>query len=165
MIQIGYSDVGTIDVKSNSSVLQVSKGGLLIFNGKTHIGAGSSLSVGQNGILSYGDNVCCSGKSQFIAHDRIEIKDNCLISWNCIFMDTDFHKIIKEGVIINNPSKIQIEKNCWIGCNCTVLKGGSLPKNSILGAGSLLNKSFEESSCIYAGNPAKLCSKNISWER
>ena len=164
MIQIGYSDVGTIDARANCSVLQISKGGRLLFNGRTHIGAGCNISVGSEGYLSFGKNMRCTGNTSFISHAKISFEDDCLVSWNCTFMDTDFHRIIKNGMVINMPSEIVIHHNSWIGCNCIVLKGAELPSDSVLGAGSLLNKHFSEENCIYAGSPAKPIVRNIEWK-
>lgn len=63
---------------------------------------------------------------------------------------------------INNLSKhtkgkdIKIGKNCWIGMNSVILPGVEIGDNTIIGAGSVVTKSFVEGNCIVAGNPAKL---------
>lgn len=44
---------------------------------------------------------------------------------------------------------------CFVGTNVVVLGGASLPDCSVLGAKSLLNKSYSHSHTLYAGNPAK----------
>ncbi|MGD0296269.1 MAG: acyltransferase [Bryobacteraceae bacterium] len=49
---------------------------------------------------------------------------------------------------------ITIGDYCFIGTDCTVLKGASLPSYSVLGAKSLLNKSYAESG-LYGGVPAR----------
>jgi acetyltransferase-like isoleucine patch superfamily enzyme len=49
---------------------------------------------------------------------------------------------------------ITIGDYCFIGTDCTVLKGAGLPSYSILGAKSLLNKAFAQSG-LYGGVPAK----------
>lgn len=60
-----------------------------------------------------------------------------------------------------NPSKHQkgetviIEDNCWIGMNSIILPGVKLGKNTVVGAGSVVTKSFPEGFCVIAGNPAK----------
>lgn len=165
MIQLGYSDVGTINIQQSPSVLQILKGGKIIFNGKCHIGAGCNISVGTNGVLEFDNGFNCSGRTAFIAHKSIVFKEQCLVSWGCTFIDTDFHLIKENGDIINEPSEILINNNVWIGCNCNILKGSMLPSNSVLGAGSLLNKKYSDENCIYAGNPAKLVKTNITWEK
>ena len=80
-------------------------------------------------------------------------------------MDSDFHKIKKDGYVLNETADIKINKNSWIGCNCNILKGSELPANSVLGAGSLLNKKYSEEKCIYAGVPAKQLVQGIEWEK
>lgn len=51
-----------------------------------------------------------------------------------------------------------IEDDCWIGANVIMTPGRRIRKGSIVGAGSVLTKDFEEYS-IVAGNPAKLIRK------
>jgi len=50
---------------------------------------------------------------------------------------------------------IVIGKNCWIGMNSVILPGVSIANNTIIGAGSVVTKSFFEEKIIIAGNPAK----------
>ena len=51
---------------------------------------------------------------------------------------------------------ITIGDNCWIGMNTVVLPGVILGNHTIVGAGSIVTKSFSEGNCIIAGNPAKI---------
>ncbi|AHM57287.1 hypothetical protein EAL2_c20060 [Peptoclostridium acidaminophilum DSM 3953] len=51
---------------------------------------------------------------------------------------------------------INIGKNNWIGMNSIILPGVTLGDNTIVGAGSVVTKSFPEGYCIIAGNPAKV---------
>jgi acetyltransferase-like isoleucine patch superfamily enzyme len=50
---------------------------------------------------------------------------------------------------------IDIGEYCFVGTNCVVLGGSSLPHHSILGAQSLLNKQWNEPYRLYGGVPAK----------
>jgi len=52
-------------------------------------------------------------------------------------------------------SPIIIGKNCWIGANAVVLPEVQLGDNVIVGAGSVVTKSFE-GNVVIAGNPAKI---------
>lgn len=47
-------------------------------------------------------------------------------------------------------------KECWIGFNSVILPGVVLGDRTIVGAGSIVTKSFPEGHCIIAGNPAKV---------
>jgi serine acetyltransferase len=50
---------------------------------------------------------------------------------------------------------IRIGDYCFVGTDCTVLGGASLPDRSVLGAKSLLNHACEVPGQLYAGVPAK----------
>jgi len=52
-----------------------------------------------------------------------------------------------------------IGKKCWIGMNSVILPGVILGDNTIVGAGSVVTKSFLEGKVIIAGNPAKIIKK------
>jgi len=47
----------------------------------------------------------------------------------------------------------------FLGSACIIAPSIKLPNNSILGAGAMLNKSFEEPFCTFAGIPAKIIKK------
>lgn len=50
---------------------------------------------------------------------------------------------------------IRIGKHCWIGMGVVVLPEVELGDFTIVGAGSIVTKSFPEGRCVIAGNPAK----------
>lgn len=47
-----------------------------------------------------------------------------------------------------------IGEKCWIGINSTILPGVELGNHTIVGAGSVVTKSFVNGNCIIAGVPA-----------
>ena len=51
---------------------------------------------------------------------------------------------------------IRIGEKCWLGMNSVILPGVTLGNNTIVGAGAVVTKSFENGNCIVAGNPAKV---------
>jgi len=59
--------------------------------------------------------------------------------------------------IFNNMNEVTgsviINDNVWVGANVVLLQNISLGPNLIVGAGSVVTKSFDN--CIIAGNPAK----------
>lgn len=62
----------------------------------------------------------------------------------------------------DEPKPVTLGEKCWIGMNSMILPGVTLGPHTVVGAGSIVTKSFPEGYCIIAGNPAKLI-KNIEF--
>lgn len=54
------------------------------------------------------------------------------------------------------PKPVIIGEKCWIGMNSVILPGVTLGPNTVVGAGSVVTKSFPEGNCVIAGSPAKV---------
>lgn len=163
MIQIGFGDVGLFDNKKSRSIWDVS--GNIIFRGNCQIGHGSKISVGEKGNLVIGKDFLVTAESTIVAFDHVEFGNNCLLSWDILIMDTDFHPIKDEnGFVINGNKPIFIGNKVWIGCRTMVLKGSVIPDNTVIGANSMVTHQLEKSNSIYVGNPCKLIKEKISWE-
>lgn len=114
--------------------------------------AGATISIGEHTGIS-GGSIC--------AATSVDIGSHCLIGANVTISDTDFHPIKPENRRYNKNYKdilsaaIIIERNVFIGTGTIILKGVSIGENSVIGAGSVVTKSFPKNS-ILAGNPAKI---------
>lgn len=164
MIRIGAHGLGTQDLLYSRTMLDLN--GTLIIKGKTNIGRGCKISIGRNAILEIGKNLTITGDTSIICHKEISFGDNCLLSWHILIMDTDFHKILNENEeIINENKPIRIGNHIWIGCRNTILKGVSLPDNSIISANSTITKSFMENNCIIGGHgkDAHIIKRGVNW--
>jgi serine acetyltransferase len=161
LVRIGFGYVGIFDCKNSKAIWEVS--GKVIFRGQANIGHGSKISVGPKGTLNIGDNFCITAESSIVCFNHITIGDDCLLAWDVLIMDTDFHKVLKENVRINEDKSIGIGKNNWIGCRTTILKGTKTGTGCIIGAQSLLNKDYEKKQVLIAGNPAKIIQENVEW--
>lgn len=51
---------------------------------------------------------------------------------------------------------VEIAANCWIGANAVILSGVKLLPGTIIGAGSVVTRGFDEGNVIVAGNPARI---------
>lgn len=94
---------------------------------------------------------------------KIYIGKKCFIAQNCGLITTnhDFSDLSQHA----SGKDIVIGDNCWIGMNSVILPGVVLGKHTIVGAGSVVTKSFPNGECVIAGNPAKIIRKfNIEME-
>ena len=89
---------------------------------------------------------------------KIIIGKGSKIAPNCGFITANHNK---DNLEIHEEGKdIIIGEKCWIGMNSVILPVVALGNNTIVGAGSIVTKSFEEGDIVIAGNPAKII-KNL----
>ena len=127
---------------------------------------------GVNGIIDIRDSVSINGNriqrtSCCVSADHtITIMDYSILSNSITISTTDFHAVFNEsGERINNDKDVFIGEHVWIGEHCYICKGVSIANNCIVGACSVVTKSFEESNSIIAGNPATIKKERINWSR
>lgn len=165
MVKIGPHGLGTQDIKYSRTMWEVS--GKLVINGKTNFGRGSRISIGKDAIMTIGENFAITGNSTLICQKEITFGNDCLLSWDILIMDTDFHHILSEsGDIINAPRPIHIGNHVWIGCRNTILKGVTIPDDVIVSANSTITKSIAEKHCAIGGigKDVAILKRNISWK-
>jgi acetyltransferase-like isoleucine patch superfamily enzyme len=150
-IKIGFGNVGIIDKKYDRCIWE--NCGIVEFKGKASIGMNSRIAC--SGHLEIGDGCHFNGGSDIICWDNMQFGANCLISWNCLFMDTDFHDLHNKNdlnTVINPNEPIKIGDHVWIGCRTTVLKGATIPEGSVVGACSVVTKQLNVPNAVYISN-------------
>ena len=102
-----------------------------------------------------------------------------IINYNCVMLDTSpihigvnafigpgtcltcaVHAIdpTERGMGIGTSKPITLEKDVWLGANCTVCGGVTIGEGSIIGAGSVVTKDIP-AGVIAVGNPCKVMRK------
>jgi acetyltransferase-like isoleucine patch superfamily enzyme len=88
----------------------------------------------------------------------LKIGDECIVG-QYLSCHPENHNYEKTSIAIRHQGVsrkgIDIGKNCWIGSKVTILDGVKIGAGSIIAAGSIVTKSFNENSII-GGVPAKL---------
>ena len=101
----------------------------------------SNLMIGAN---------CHIGKNCFFdLRDKIEVKDNVVISMECAFIThIDMSKSDLRKLFPADSQPILVNNNCYIGTKSTVLMGIELGKCSFIAASSLVNKNVEPATMV-----------------
>lgn len=164
VVRLGYGDMALFDRRRSKGIWEVK--GLVVFKGKAWIGQGTKISVGQTGRIIFGPDFEVTANSAIVSYSEIEFGKKCLLSWDVLIMDTDFHAILNaEGAVINAPKCIKIDDNVWIGCRSTILKGSHVGPGNVIAAGTVVTKKLEGEQTIYGGPEAKILRENITWKQ
>ena len=93
------------------------------------------------------------------AAEHITIGNDVVVGANTMIVDTDFHPLTPDGRRVNSSegqsAAVVIEDDVFIGMNCLVLKGVTIGRGSVIGAGSVVTRDVRPG-VIVAGNPAQL---------
>ena len=110
------------------------------------------------GEVVIGNNVIIGKYTTIQAQSSVTIEDDVLLASKIQFI-TNTHVYENPNTPIkyqNNISKpIVVKKGAWIGINCTILSGVTIGTNSVVGAGSVVNRDIPDY-CIVAGAPARI---------
>ena len=126
----------------------------------TSSGSHTHLSVGENGKLVIGDNVGMS-LVHITAFCNVTIEDDVLLGAGTKIWDTDFHPIRfteRKKKLEPACSPIKIQEGAFIGACSIILKGVTIGRYSVIGAGSVVTKDIPEGE-VWAGNPARYIKK------
>lgn len=139
----------------------------------------------RDGYIKVG-NDCYIGPSLLISRNSIEIGNHVTIAWGCTIYDHDSHSLDYrerrkdiEREITNirrgedfiqdkdwstvNSKPIIIKDDAWIGMNAIILKGVTVGRGAVIGAGSVVTKDVPDWTVV-AGNPAVIVKKLIKPE-
>ena len=141
------SDVHSTNIGQNTRVWQYS---VILKNAV--IGAGCNIcahTLIENDV-QIGDNVTV--KSGVYIWDGITLEDNVFIG-PCVTFTND--KKPRSKHYPESFAKTDVEKGASIGANATILTGGRIRANALIGAGAVVTKDVPENA-IMVGNPAKI---------
>lgn len=95
----------------------------------------------------------------------IFIGGRSLISNSVEIATTDWHWIVDEkGNWLNENRNVVIGEHVWICRRVLIGKGVSIGEDSVIGAGSVVTKSFPGNRLLIAGNPAVEKRQSILWK-
>jgi acetyltransferase-like isoleucine patch superfamily enzyme len=160
ILQIG---LGNARFVHNRDVTYLNIRGTLFFKGNHTIGRGCRFDIAENATVIIGQNGYINAMSTFVISHKLVIGNDCVISWNCQFLDEDFHHIQYEGKN-SKPAEITVGDHVWIGCDVKIYKGTVIPAGCVIAAGSIVRGIFTQENSLIGGNPAKVIRNHIQWE-
>lgn len=103
--------------------------------------------VGKGSRVGHRPNCIIQGRGKIFIGDYVEVGPNSvIISGN--------HSLTNQADVVRKETIIG--DYCWIASSCVILAGVVLGPRTVVGAGSVVTKSFPEGYCVIAGNPAKI---------
>lgn len=135
----------------------------------THI-RGQLFTFGHGGRITMGSYCYVGDNSKLWSALRLSIGDRVLIGHNSSIFDSDTHPLnarerhrqYLEIITRGHPSEIDlreepvtIEDDVWIGSHVVVLKGVTIGRAAVIGAGSVVTEDVPPYSVV-AGNPARV---------
>jgi acetyltransferase-like isoleucine patch superfamily enzyme len=159
-LKVGVDCVGFIH-KTDKSYLNIN--GHLNIEGDYSIGRGCRFDIGENAVVSIGKGGYTNCNTNFIIMHNLTIGDYCVISWDCQFLDEDFHEINYAGKR-EVASSITIGDNVWVGCGVKIYKGTVIPNNCVIASNSIVKGIFDTENSLIGGYPAKIIKENVDWK-
>lgn len=108
--------------------------------------------------LVIGDDFGMTGGS-IVCEEAITIGHRVIVGCNTVIADTDFHPLDADERRANPlngaTAPVIIEDDVFIGMQCLILKGVTIGRGSVIGAGSVVTRSIPPG-VIAAGNPARV---------
>jgi len=100
-------------------------------------------------------------------NSKMTIGRDCMFAYDIDVRTGDSHSIISidSNERINYAEDISIGDHVWVAAHCTLLKGSTIPDDSVVATGSVVTKQYTSKGIIIAGNPAKKVKNGITWSR
>lgn len=149
------------DGEKRTSILRKLLGGMgenVVIDIPFHCDYGKNIFLGNDIII----NMNCT----FVDNKPIRIGNRVLIASN-VQIYTASHPVLPQKRLVPDwkdsqttffrtyARSIEIKDNVWIGGGCILLPGISIGENSVIGAGSVVNRSIPPN-CIAVGNPCRV---------
>lgn len=133
--------------------------------GSIHIGCSVRLlrsvtlnTLPPSGCLAIGDNVHIGEGTMVSSHSRIEIRDDVVIGPYNVIVDVDHickNRRLPIGQQGLRAKPICIQEGAWISSHCSILKGVTIGRGAVVGAGSVVTHDVPDYTVV-AGVPARV---------
>lgn len=108
-------------------------------------------------ILEIGNGVACRPHCTISAAESVVIEDEVVMAAGCTVIDSD-HTLGRSDNVLYNPvvsSPVRIGRGSWLGERVSVLRGATIGRFCVIGAGSVVRGSIPDYS-VAVGAPARV---------
>lgn len=149
------------DTQKRSAILKELLGGIgenVAIDTPFHCDHGKNIFIGNDVII----NMNCT----FVDNMPIQIGNRVLIASN-VQIYTSSHPVLPQERLVQDWKErgttwfrtyarpVEIKDNAWIGAGSILLPGVTIGENSVIGAGSVVNRTIP-ADCVAVGNPCKI---------
>lgn len=157
--------------KLSSATIKLTDGSSFIVAEKVSI-VGMNIFINTDSLVEIGKHTTMqTGKLRTGRNQMIKIGEDCMFSWDIVFLPHDGHLIwdVDNGECTNNTlgvrrESVVIGNHVWVGGETVFLPNTRVGTGTICGYRSLV-KGIIPNNCIVAGSPAKVIRKNVAWSR
>lgn len=130
--------------------VELSRKSKFILYGLVKARSGVKIFVRNSGMLSINEGTFLNHGCMIVSHQKIEIGKNVQFGPNVFIYDHDHDFRTKDGLknLQYKTAPVHIGDNVWIGANVVILRGTKVGDNCIIGAGSVINGTYEKNSII-----------------
>lgn len=138
--------------------------GSLLVQGAVSFAPGCRVDVGDDSIVTIGDNTYLSPATRLVSQRAITIGRDCAIGWESQLLDDDFHSMsLNGGEYRPSGAEIRLGDHVWVGSRVTILKGSRIADHCVVASGATVLGVFDEPRCLIAGSPARVVRRNVGW--
>lgn len=159
-LTLGLTHVGFLH-DGDRTYVNIYDRGRLDVRGSVAIARGCRLDISR-GACCLLDSCTINGRTRLLVSHGLEIGAGTIISWDCEFLDDDWHEVDYPGKRPAGDPRIVIGKNVLIGAQCRILKGVHLGDGTVVAAASVVTHSFGPGLLI-GGNPARVLREAVTW--
>lgn len=135
--------------------------GVVLIGSGVEIGAGTTVLAMAGGTVTIGDDVFISGGCIVAAVDSVRIGAGSMLAEMVCIRDHDHDPDLppRTGGLLSNP--VLIGDRVWLGSKFSVVRGGSVGDDSVIGAHALVNRPVPANT-VAVGVPARVVRQKAS---
>lgn len=165
MLRLGVSPWPLYSNRSMHTYLWFHSGAKLIVGDDVDINSGVRIVITAGATLTLGNRFFVNQNSLLYCSQAITFDDCCTLGWDCQVCDSDFHLVCDtaRNSVGRPTASIVVGEGVWLANRVSVGKGCTIAPHCIVASNSLVCRSLDMESALYAGIPAELKRTDVKY--